>query len=66
MIQIKRQDAESGFAAPKFARTTLPVEKAISLDEFDEALRQFLKAPALAGVALPTDTADVISLFKKP
>lgn len=44
----------------------MPVEKAISLDEFDDALRQFLKALALAGVALPADAADVISLFKKP
>lgn len=44
----------------------MPVQKAISLDEFDDAVRQFLKALALAGVALPTDTADVIGLFKKP
>jgi hypothetical protein len=43
----------------------VPVEKAISLDEFDEAVRQFLKALELAGVALPTDAIDVIHLFKK-
>jgi hypothetical protein len=43
----------------------MPVEKAISLDEFDAAVRQFLKALELAGVALPTDAIDVIDLFKK-
>src|ERR1700676_2412755 len=43
----------------------MPVEKAISLDEFDDAVRQFLKALQLAGVALPTDAVDVIDLFKK-
>jgi hypothetical protein len=42
-----------------------PVEKAISLDEFDDAVRQFLRALQLAGVALPTDAADVLTLFKK-
>jgi hypothetical protein len=42
-----------------------PVEKAISLDEFDDAVRQFIKALQLAGVALPTDAADVLTLFKK-
>jgi hypothetical protein len=39
--------------------------KSISLDEFDGAVRQFLKALELAGVALPTDAVDVIDLFKK-
>jgi hypothetical protein len=43
----------------------MPVEKAISLEEFDAAVRQFLKALELAGVALPTDAIDVIDLFKK-
>jgi hypothetical protein len=43
----------------------MPVERAISLDEFDDAVRQFLKALALAGVAVPTDAVDVIDLFKK-
>jgi hypothetical protein len=43
----------------------VPVERAISLDEFDDAVRQFLKALELAGVALPTDGVDVIDLFKK-
>ena len=43
----------------------MPVEKAISLDEFDAAVREFLKALELAGVAQPTDAVDVIDLFKK-
>ena len=43
----------------------MPVEKAISLDQFDDAVRQFLQALALAGVALPTEAVDVIDLFKK-
>jgi hypothetical protein len=43
----------------------MPVEKAISLEEFDDAVRQFLKALELAGVALPTDAIDVVDLFKK-
>jgi hypothetical protein len=42
----------------------MPVEKAVSLDEFDDAVRQFLEALELAGVALPTDPVDVIDLFK--
>jgi hypothetical protein len=43
----------------------VPVEQAISLEEFDDAVRQFLQALQLAGVALPTDAIDVINLFKK-
>jgi hypothetical protein len=43
----------------------VPVEEAISLNEFDEAVRSFLKALQMAGVALPTDAIDVINLFKK-
>jgi hypothetical protein len=39
-------------------------EKTISLDEFDAAVRQFLKALELAGVALSTDAIDVIDLFR--
>jgi hypothetical protein len=41
-------------------------EQAISLEEFDDGVRQFLKALELAGVALPTDSGeDVLNLFKK-
>jgi len=43
----------------------MPVEKAISLDEFEGAVREFLKALQLAGVAVPTATENVVSLFKK-
>ncbi len=43
----------------------IPVEKAVSLDEFEDAVRQFLKALELAGVALPVDVVDVITLFRK-
>jgi len=42
-----------------------PREEAISLNEFDEAVRSFLRALQIAGVALPTDAIDVINLFKK-
>jgi len=41
-------------------------EQSISFDEFDDAVRQFLKALELAGVALPPDGIDsVIDLFRK-
>jgi hypothetical protein len=41
-------------------------EQAISFDEFDDAVREFLKALELAGVALPPDPIDsVVDLFKK-
>jgi hypothetical protein len=43
----------------------VPAEEAISLDEFDEAVRSFLKALQMACVALPTDAIDIINLFKK-
>jgi hypothetical protein len=43
----------------------MPIEKAISLNEFDDSVRQFHKALVMAGVALPTDAADIITLFKK-
>lgn len=44
----------------------VPVERAASLEEFDDAVRHFLKALELAGVALPTDDAlDVLDLLKK-
>jgi hypothetical protein len=43
-----------------------PVERAISLDEFEASVRQFLKALELAGVALPPDaTESVVDLFKR-
>lgn len=43
----------------------VPPEQAISFDEFDDAVRQFLKALELAGVALPTDAdLSVVDLFK--
>jgi len=41
-------------------------EQAIPFDEFEDAVRHFLKALELAGVALPPDPIDsVIDLFKK-
>jgi hypothetical protein len=43
----------------------VPMERAASLDEFDYAVRQFLKALELAGVALPVDVMDVVTLFRK-
>ncbi|QND71277.1 hypothetical protein [Tardiphaga robiniae] len=43
----------------------MPVEKAISLEEFEDAVRQFLTALQMAGVALPPEGADVVGLFKK-
>jgi hypothetical protein len=44
----------------------IPPEQSISFDEFDDAVRQFLKALELAGVALPPDGIDsVIDLFRK-
>jgi hypothetical protein len=45
----------------------MPVESAISLDEFDAMVREFLKALELAGVAVPSsmEADSVISLFKK-
>lgn len=43
----------------------VPVERAASLEEFDDAVRLFLKALELAGIALPSDAIDVIDLFKK-
>jgi hypothetical protein len=44
-----------------------PAERAITLDEFDAAVREFVKALALAGVALPseTDSESMVNLFKK-
>ena len=61
IIDVSAPDGEKRKLRPYI----MPVEKAISLDEFDDAVRQFLKALELAGVALPTDADDVIGLFKK-
>lgn len=44
----------------------VPPEQAIPFEEFDDAVRQFLKALEIAGVALPSDPIDsVVDLFKK-
>lgn len=44
----------------------VPPDQAASFDEFDNAVRQFLKALELAGVALPSDPIDnIVDLFKK-
>ncbi len=43
----------------------VPAEHAITYEEFDTAVRQFLRALELAGVALPTDIADVVDLFRR-
>jgi hypothetical protein len=41
-------------------------DSAISLDEFDAAIREFVKALALAGVAVPKpDVENMVDLFKK-
>ena len=43
----------------------MPEEQAISFEEFDEAIRQFLKALELAGVAVPSEADNVVDLFKR-
>jgi hypothetical protein len=45
----------------------VPAGSAITLDEFDAAVREFVKALALAGVAVPSEAAaeDIVNLFKK-
>jgi hypothetical protein len=44
----------------------VPVERAISLDEFEASVRHFLKALELAGVSvLPDSTDSVVGLFKR-
>lgn len=46
---------------------TLPVDQAISLQEFDDTVRTFMQALELAGVALPPDTTDsMVDIFKRP
>jgi hypothetical protein len=42
----------------------MPVEKAMSLDEFETKVREFLKALSLAGVPVPTDIDSIASFFK--
>ncbi len=41
------------------------VEKAITLEEFDKAVREFLKALGLAGVATPAEADNVVDILKK-
>ena len=43
----------------------MPVEKAISLDHFDLAVREFVRALELAGVARAVPDGAIIDLFKK-
>jgi hypothetical protein len=43
----------------------MPVEKAISLDEFDTAVREFVKALELAGVARAVPDGAIIDLFRR-
>jgi hypothetical protein len=58
----QHQEGEGRILRPHIIRP----EQAISFDEFDDAVRQFLKALELAGVALPPDPIDsVVDLFKK-
>jgi hypothetical protein len=51
----------------KLTHHVMPASDAITLDEFDAAVREFLKALALAGVAVPSsaDAENVVNLFKK-
>lgn len=39
--------------------------EAITLEEFEKVVREFLKALALAGVAIPASVDDIVTLFKK-
>jgi hypothetical protein len=58
----EHQEGEGRILRPHIIRP----EQAISFDEFDDAVRQFLKALELAGVAVPPDATDsVVDLFKK-
>jgi hypothetical protein len=43
----------------------MPVERAISLDEFDSSVREFVRALELAGVARAVPTGNVIDLFRR-
>lgn len=45
---------------------TIPVSQAISLQEFDDSVRTFVEALALAGVAIPPDRIEnMVDFFKK-
>lgn len=43
----------------------MPIEKAISLDEFDASVRIFVRALELAGVARAIPSGSVVDLFRK-
>lgn len=43
----------------------MPVEKAISLEEFDLAVREFVKALELAGIARAVPDGSVLNLFRR-
>jgi hypothetical protein len=43
----------------------IPVDRAIPLDAFDSAIREFVRALELAGIALATPDGSIIDLFKK-
>jgi hypothetical protein len=43
----------------------MPVEKTISLDEFDSAVREFVRALELAGVARAVPDGAIVDLFRK-
>lgn len=43
----------------------MPVEQAITLDEFDSAVREFVRALELAGVARAIPDGSIIDLLKK-
>ena len=44
---------------------SMPVEQAITLDEFDSAVREFVRALELAGVARAIPDGSIIDLLKK-
>lgn len=43
----------------------MPIEKAVSLDEFDSAVREFVRALELAGIARAVPDGSVVDLFRK-
>jgi hypothetical protein len=43
----------------------MPVEKAISLDQFDTAVREFVRALELAGAARAVPDGSIIDLFRR-
>jgi hypothetical protein len=61
-IDVSERDKGKGRILSPHA---IPPDEAISFQEFDDAVRLFVKALALAGVALPTNDSDsVVDLFK--